>query len=157
MVVIENISTCSAAAGSSAQSPQKMIHLIIPPSAKWDKTFLLQTTCLSTLCSLFLLTLLSGLYSGACSVNIICHSGADGLKSRPFLLSCRWLMQLRQAAATIPLPSLTSLHHQHLVSTNKLHLSPHCILVNQSRRFFHLTRYFGITLLFNICKQCITN
>lgn len=53
--------------------------------------------------------------------------------------------------------SLTSLHHQHLVSTNKLHLSSQCIPVNQSRRFFHLTRYFGTSLLFNICKQCITN
>lgn len=55
-----------------------------PPPHKWDKTFLLESTCLSTLCSLFLLTLPSGLYSVSCSVNIICVAEQSDSKADPF-------------------------------------------------------------------------
>ncbi len=115
---------------ASSQAHRKGIHLIIPFSVKGDKTFPPLSTCLSTLCSLFLLTLLSGLYSVSCSVNIICRCGADRLKSRAFLLSCRWLMWLRQEAATIPLHWLRSttapcfLLNTNSLSLPRLHSSP---------------------------------
>lgn len=71
---------------------------------KWDKTFLLQSTSLFTLCCLFLLILMSGLYSVSCSVNIICHRAADRLKSGPFYFPaggwCDWGKRQQQSLFT---------------------------------------------------------
>lgn len=86
----------------------KRTHLIIPLSVKRDKTFPPQSTWLSTLCTLFLPTLPSGLYSVSCSVNIICRPWSRQAQKQTLLLSCRWLMWLWQEAATIPLHSLPS-------------------------------------------------
>lgn len=126
-MVIESNIHVQLPLGAQFHSHRKGIHLIIPFSAKWDKAFPLQSTWLSTLCSLFLPNLPSGLYSVSCSVNIICWRGAHRLKSGPFYFPaggwCDWGKRQQQSLFTsLPPPPATCF----LYNTNSLSLPrPH--------------------------------
>lgn len=91
--------------GAQSQDHRKRLHLIIPLSVERDKTFPLQPTCLSTLC----LPLSPDPPVWPLLCLMLCQHHLPPWSRQPqkrtFLLSCRWLMWLRQEAATIPLHS----------------------------------------------------
>lgn len=122
----------------SSCCPQEInIHFIIPLSAKLDKTSPPQSACLFTLCSLFLLTLLSGLYS----LFMFCQHHLLLWRRRAQKQTVFTFLQVANATqarggGTIPLHSYP-LRHQHPASSAIQTSSPRT-LHSCGEKIYHL-------------------